>query len=502
MSAVNHFEKLFRQDASNWAGGSLNDSRIDSVGRAVGLRYNNFVDVAALYCQGTSDFNASAIQKALDVIKATNCVIELAPGNWTINSNITFPANVVLRMPFGAKLVVSTGKALTLNCEIDAGLYQIISNSGTLSGSIINPRILPEWFGAVRDGATNDATAIQAALDLANNNGRCVFLSAGTYIISTGLTVNASSAIRGEGRYLSVIKYSGGSSLDLITLIAGASKISLSSFSLDINSAVGNSTGRGIYLTTFDKVDIIDMEILDATVGGIYASGTSGSSTRLLIKNCRFTGNNNSAVLALQHCHYVSVENNHIDNSEGFFLFAVKFANYAGNRIYSSSSAIRVVDIRESCQNVNLVQNTIETNASIVIYFVGNNSVDFIVAQNNIYNSKSSGGCIYVGPTGGSGTGISRIEISQNILKGNTSTDAGIRLYAGVTNVKISGNIISGYSGAGGDAIELASSATVQYIQIFNNNLRGNTNFVTIGASVSRNEVSTHGNLCDDTIVF
>lgn len=48
------------------------------------------------------------------------------------------------------------------------------------------PFITPEMFGAVGDGATDDSTAIQAAIDAAGYLG-CVYLSAKTYKISTGI---------------------------------------------------------------------------------------------------------------------------------------------------------------------------------------------------------------------------------------------------------------------------------------------------------------------------
>lgn len=70
--------------------------------------------------------------------------------------------------------------------------------------------IYPEDFGAVGDGAHDDATALQAALDsIGNNIGGSISLGAGSYRFSSQLTIHPKTTIVGMGRLVSVLKYVG-----------------------------------------------------------------------------------------------------------------------------------------------------------------------------------------------------------------------------------------------------------------------------------------------------
>ena len=65
--------------------------------------------------------------------------------------------------------------------------------------------------GATGDGVTDDATAIQAAIDLAEAAGGIVYFPEGNYLIGTELTVGAANVqVVGSGRAQSVITLSGG----------------------------------------------------------------------------------------------------------------------------------------------------------------------------------------------------------------------------------------------------------------------------------------------------
>lgn len=61
-------------------------------------------------------------------------------------------------------------------------------------------------YGATGDGATDDATAIQAAIDAADSaGGGTVFVPSGTYLISTTLTTNPGVYLRGVSPKASII---------------------------------------------------------------------------------------------------------------------------------------------------------------------------------------------------------------------------------------------------------------------------------------------------------
>jgi hypothetical protein len=65
-------------------------------------------------------------------------------------------------------------------------------------------------FGAVGDGTTNDAAAIQAAEDYASANNLDVYFPAGTYLCGSVIYRKGNTDWRGDGMYLSVLKHSGG----------------------------------------------------------------------------------------------------------------------------------------------------------------------------------------------------------------------------------------------------------------------------------------------------
>jgi hypothetical protein len=68
-------------------------------------------------------------------------------------------------MPAGALLDIQTSYAVTINGQLEAGLYQIFAGNGTVSfgvGSI--KEVCPQWWGAKGDGVNDDTTAINLAL--------------------------------------------------------------------------------------------------------------------------------------------------------------------------------------------------------------------------------------------------------------------------------------------------------------------------------------------------
>ena len=105
--------------------------------------------------------------------------------------DVTVPNNVTLNFSQGGIISVQTGKTITINGGIKAGLYQIFSGSGTVAGTPKIKEVYPQWFGAKGDGVTDDTQAIQAAINLAiSSNKNTVSCTSGEYKIS-GALVNA-----------------------------------------------------------------------------------------------------------------------------------------------------------------------------------------------------------------------------------------------------------------------------------------------------------------------
>jgi hypothetical protein len=75
-------------------------------------------------------------------------------------------------------------------------------------------------FGAVGDGVTDDAAAIQAAEDYASANSLGVYFPSGTYLCSSVIYRKGNTDWRGDGMYLSVLKHSGGADTHHLVYVA------------------------------------------------------------------------------------------------------------------------------------------------------------------------------------------------------------------------------------------------------------------------------------------
>ena len=109
------------------------------------------------------------LQGAITAIGATAAILRLPTGTHSINADLTIPANVTLAMERGAILTIVTGKTLTINGGLKAGLYQIFSCIGTGSVDLRYNRsikeIYTEWWGAKADGTTDSTAAFQSAFN-------------------------------------------------------------------------------------------------------------------------------------------------------------------------------------------------------------------------------------------------------------------------------------------------------------------------------------------------
>lgn len=132
-----------RQDFNLWSGNSEKTfSRKTSTGGIVTLsKVNHFVDVYALYGACTD----REITKALSWVGSNNCVFLLTPAIWDIANDLSIPSNVVLEIPFGAILSISSGKTLSMVKSPIAGSYQVFTGSGT--GTITYYPQNRAWWG-------------------------------------------------------------------------------------------------------------------------------------------------------------------------------------------------------------------------------------------------------------------------------------------------------------------------------------------------------------------
>jgi len=133
----------------------------------------------------------------------------LIPSEQAVSANITIPSNIELYFLQGGSLSIATGVTVTINGQVNGGLYQIFSWSGSgkvVFGAGAVKEVYPQWWGAKADAATDDTAAIQAAIDCAEAmpKGGVVYFPPGTYRV-TSLDLSSVTGTRHTARSIKLI---------------------------------------------------------------------------------------------------------------------------------------------------------------------------------------------------------------------------------------------------------------------------------------------------------
>ena len=153
-------------------------------------------------------------------------------------------------------------------------------------------------FGAVGDGVTDDAAAIQAAIDA--NPGKAILIPSGTYLINTTISVDVSGAdaacirLVGDGSTQTIINnQTGGAAFDIDSGTGAVFAYDAAFENLQITS-VGSQAGTiGIQLDGCRFARIKNVSITDMALHGIYGYSTAGDftdTTQILIEQSEITG--------------------------------------------------------------------------------------------------------------------------------------------------------------------------------------------------------------------
>ncbi|GEM_PF-4880809 len=116
--------------------------------------------------------------------------IRIPRGTHEVLYDMTVPENICLKFDKGAILKVADTKTLTINGSIEAGLWQIFSGEGTITGVPLTTVVFPEWFGAIGNGETDDTNALQKAINFIANGGRIHLTS--NYTKTATIIINSS----------------------------------------------------------------------------------------------------------------------------------------------------------------------------------------------------------------------------------------------------------------------------------------------------------------------
>ena len=269
----------------------------------------------------------AALDAALAVIGVDERSLSLGPGTWSIDADLTIPANVNLKAERGAILSIATTKTLTFNHDPDAGSYQIFSCVGT--GSVKGlARAVPEWFGAKDDNSTNNYAYFQKTFDSVADFGVVELKGTGTYLwdgevfITQPLTFKSNqSKVKLPDNSAQFNDYTNG---------YDRHQLSIRSSDVVIDGIYWDGNSRGNY-----KV-VGGVTYYHYAVGGLWSAaqvliGNYGPSwtvqdiKRVTVKNCTFYDSpygscstyNQSFPSTGEACYYISIENNTFINGQG-----------------------------------------------------------------------------------------------------------------------------------------------------------------------------------------
>lgn len=463
----------FRQDFDLYDGVSTASSRIDSTGGTVtGLKVGNTVDVLAVYGDGTNRTDAT-LQAAMNAVGSTKPVaFELDPSEWAIFNDLTLTSNITLFVPPGASFNVASGKTLTINGDLNAGLYKVFSGSGTVVGPARAIAIYPHWWDINGLGGADDGAALAAAWAAATS-GQTVYHPAGTYLTGTQLV------ILDDARYV----FTKGATLtraaSLVTpVIYGQDK---SNFLIeypviDGNKSAGGAAGNGmgIRIDGCTDWDIIGARISNCLTDGIYVSkgATSVPSSDFSIKDCESESNDRHGI-AVVSGHNFEIDDNSVHDNV-----------YDGIDVELNSGNVgHTFKIRGNTCNDNGQSGHAPTSIAGILVTLRNAAAEAdrrdIIVSGNICNGNLADGA-----ADGSGIWIrdaSRVSLVDNHCSDNS--DDGIRvdrstvLGADTTSLTVTGNVCDdngadGITVSGGGASDLLNGAV-----IVGNVARGNTGF-------------------------
>lgn len=216
----------------------------------------------------------------------------------------------------------------------DSLLQQPLTNSIERSAQdVYEDRVSVKDFGAVGDGTTDDTTAIQNAINACNASGRTVYFPAGTYYITSGLTINNSATTTGplpsdyfapktsiQGDAGASVRIKGGTGAYTMLTITGGS----------VNAFVSQQTISGI---TFEKLDNVGqvLELNHVAYMSINDCFFSRGEIGVRLKDC--------VVLSFDSCYFMHADKGIYATNEGLAdpnAFNFVSCVIAGNDVYGA----------------------------------------------------------------------------------------------------------------------------------------------------------------------
>ena len=162
-----------------------------------------------------------------------------------IATDLIIPSNVHLNFKDNGRLSPIDGITLTVEGSVSAGPWQIFGVNGTIE--LYNQIFTyPEWFGAKRDGITDDTIALQKCANSTKEG--TIILSVGEYIVNGQITIPKDVNLIGQGMDVSIINAEGATGIfPDRAVVYNAGYIS------PMSASLGLTINKGTTVITFDS---------------------------------------------------------------------------------------------------------------------------------------------------------------------------------------------------------------------------------------------------------
>jgi len=338
--------------------------------------------------------------------------------------------------------------------------------------------IIPQAFGAVGDGITDDTVALQSFLDAASYG----FIPAGTYKFTATLSFRSNQTIFGSGAQ-SILVYAASapaantpvlqmSSLTNCVVGGFELKVPAATYSTARSLFVYQSTtcrfhsinmvgggGNAAYVDTSTACSIENVQVDDYRGVGFLVSGGYGC----VVDSIRIAnGVNGQMGVQLNGGESHSVRNCQIastpDNYFGIHSFACNFAEIRNNIVKNTRR--EAIAVGGGCIGARVIENTMywDTNLGVGDFgmsIAGDDashvSADYQIVDNTIINAALSG----IGIAGFCDRGLVKNNVIRDCcLAGSAGFQGAVKVYGYITgafarNTTVTGNLIAQITGTG-----------------------------------------------------
>lgn len=390
----------------------------------------------------------SDLGTAVTAIGATPTTLILNAAT-TCTGDVTIPATLQLKVEKAGVITISSGKTLTINGQLEAGLYQIFSGSGlAVLGSGIT-EAYPEWWGV--DGTADDVQINAAIIALTAGS---VKLASKTYNISATIYGDDNVTLYGNGisTILKAISDFGNTRVIRANDKTGFHVRDLKIDGNRANNSTGTTGSHGIQFSYVKKGSIRNCFIESPKGDGIYLGEnydtvkTAGCDDVVVTGNYIYdTARNGISIISGNR---ISVTDNIIkDNQDVVGIdiepnndLPLKDVTVAGNIIYNAydcgislnftnvSTATNIKNILISNNVINTTVFSVGVNASYAwnTSFIGNqvfnSNSDGIYINTNSYDLIISGNLVDTAGRYGINLQSDRTIVSNNAFKNCVNT--------------------------------------------------------------------------------